>query len=1310
MDELSDSAIEEDIYENSYEDTAEDITEESVDDTYECTYTDEEVVESIAQKQASTFSSSASLMSAADTSGTVKLTDRKDGTFVATVTDFNCPDGLKNMAFELVGPSGSDTWVDVNSIDDSTYYYTFNVSDFSQTPGFFTVYAFINSMTSTNAYCFGSATAYIADTTIYTTQILKVNTDGGAYYKVYTNQSSNANKYYSAVNVFSSYTDPSTYGTCRVSRCVGATHNALDVEEDEDISDADVQHSVNRDEWKDENIILLLMRPGYILNDIGLTKVILTDPLNEALGWSIDPESDEAYEQINNIINRYNTTDWGTAADNEALQTVLSDIANNIHYVWMRSSAMQALIDNYSVYSVSDETYGAISLLWLESAPQSDPDVEGYVTLHKIDQFGDAVPGTVFTVYGYDASAGTYTRTAGTATAESDGCAYVQVALKSSDNGMFLIKETSTPSGYADTYYLKEQEIAYADDTDEEEYAAYGGRLFFMGGAQLYAMNAGTAAILYEGTKNYTDPDGASQQCTMRVTQIRGDASSGSVDQLVIDIFGLEDENRYAETLLKFSGSTTYRNLFKISDGWYRATVDLMDVSDSSTADAINQSSSGLATSISLCLRDINNTSNLITATSVSVTCRNRVYSEVDSGTFECPVCGKTITYKVKESGSCGRYITVTLTGCSDWNNMTVDLSTEGWSYGDTRSMKATASGSTYTASTNVENMYDIGYLTMTVKGTASSGTQNIGTVHIATLESLGSTFVDERYGPWAVLYDSGKFVFQNDPHEDTTYGTALDIYTLDTNGYASEETPWYDQRLTITEVYSRDAVQLESLYGYFLNATNLKKVDLSNFDGSALVNMGALFASDSALTSVTFGSSFDTSNVTTMNGLFSECTALKSVDVSMFDTSSCKDIGSMFKDCTSLQSIDVSNFNTAAVTEFSQMFLDCSSLKVLDISNMNLSSAKTTTDMLSGMSSLHRLEVPKTFGSTTVTVSDTTAQYIYSNNSIGTEAYTTLSSEIAGATLVSAEDTLHTWDEITSYDKVCEDCEIEVINLTYIDKPTGASKTYTGKTITGAKAGTGYTVTGTTKAINVGTYTVTAVLADGYAWSDGSRDDYTYTWKIVQRSIAGGTIDDIDPIVINEDPAKPTITLTVNNIVLTLGTDYTVTYSNNTAAGTATVKATGKGNYKGTLSKTFTVIEQSYQVVIPADVGVTPDDLNGKTSVSKDSSVALSGMNLAKGQELAVSVQSKNAFILKHETNATASINYKFTLDGSTTPLTGSDEHEIYTKSAATEQTIDAAGEVAYDVEITSDAVKSIGVAGRYEDILTFRVTTREA
>ena len=51
-----------------------------------------------------------------------------------------------------------------------------------------------------------------------------------------------------------------------------------------------------------------------------------------------------------------------------------------------------------------------------------------------------------------------------------------------------------------------------------------------------------------------------------------------------------------------------------------------------------------------------------------------------------------------------------------------------------------------------------------------------------------------------------------------------------------------------------------------------------------------------------------------------------------------------------------------------------------------------------------------------------------------------------------------------------------------------------------------------------------------------------------------------------------PAVAVVKNGKTLTAGTDYTVSYANNTNAGTATVTITGMGDYEGTNSTTFTI------------------------------------------------------------------------------------------------------------------------------------------
>lgn len=59
---------------------------------------------------------------------------------------------------------------------------------------------------------------------------------------------------------------------------------------------------------------------------------------------------------------------------------------------------------------------------------------------------------------------------------------------------------------------------------------------------------------------------------------------------------------------------------------------------------------------------------------------------------------------------------------------------------------------------------------------------------------------------------------------------------------------------------------------------------------------------------------------------------------------------------------------------------------------------------------------------------------------------------------------------------------------------------------------------------------------------------------------------------IYNGKAKKPTITVKDSNGKKISSSNYTVTYSNNTKIGTANVKVTFKGNYTGTISKTFTI------------------------------------------------------------------------------------------------------------------------------------------
>ena len=65
----------------------------------------------------------------------------------------------------------------------------------------------------------------------------------------------------------------------------------------------------------------------------------------------------------------------------------------------------------------------------------------------------------------------------------------------------------------------------------------------------------------------------------------------------------------------------------------------------------------------------------------------------------------------------------------------------------------------------------------------------------------------------------------------------------------------------------------------------------------------------------------------------------------------------------------------------------------------------------------------------------------------------------------------------------------------------------------------------------------------------------------------------------------EPTITVKYGTVELSQGTDYLVTYTNNTSAGTATVKVTGTGNYKGEKTVTFTINKADSKLVFAESI-----------------------------------------------------------------------------------------------------------------------------
>ncbi len=166
---------------------------------------------------------------------------------------------------------------------------------------------------------------------------------------------------------------------------------------------------------------------------------------------------------------------------------------------------------------------------------------------------------------------------------------------------------------------------------------------------------------------------------------------------------------------------------------------------------------------------------------------------------------------------------------------------------------------------------------------------------------------------------------------------------------------------LTIPRKIDGKQVELAPRAFYKLNmkdaSLKLKFEDGVKFPSDCSDMFGYIYSNKSPITRIDFGK-VDTSNVKNMNGMFYECTNLKSLDLHNFNTENVQDMSWMFCDCSSLISLDVSNFNTDNVEDMGFMFYGCGSLTSLDLSNFNTQNVENMSWMFGDCTSLTLLNV----------------------------------------------------------------------------------------------------------------------------------------------------------------------------------------------------------------------------------------------------------------------------------------------------------------------------------------------------------------
>ena len=199
-----------------------------------------------------------------------------------------------------------------------------------------------------------------------------------------------------------------------------------------------------------------------------------------------------------------------------------------------------------------------------------------------------------------------------------------------------------------------------------------------------------------------------------------------------------------------------------------------------------------------------------------------------------------------------------------------------------------------------------------------------------------------------------------------------------------------------------------------------------------------------------------------------------------------------------------------------------------------------------------------------------------------------------------------------------------------------GGSATYNSQTIAGSFAWTTLTTVPSVSDSQTTGYSVTFTPTDGNYNSATT----TVTLTVNPASAEGLTLTlSSESFTYNGEAQEPTVTVKDGETTLTLNTDYSVSYSNNTNAALSTaenaptVTITGMGNYSGTASKKFTIAPMSLtdgmiqtitdQIYTGAAIEPSVVVKDGETTLTQDTHYTVSYSN---NTNAALSTAGENA------------------------------------------------------------------------------------
>ena len=477
-------------------------------------------------------------------------------------------------------------------------------------------------------------------------------------------------------------------------------------------------------------------------------------------------------------------------------------------------------------------------------------------------------------------------------------------------------------------------------------------------------------------------------------------------------------------------------------------------------------------------------------------------------------------------------------------------------------------------------------------------------------------SFADAR--PTSIAY-----WFDNSANASTAAGTLVsitDIQYLNTSAATSMDHAFF--RCTDIggiDLSSFNTANVTSMAYMFMGCTSLQKLDLSGFNTAKVTSMSNMFADCQALTELNV-SGFNTESVTDFGSMFYDCKKLEKIDVSSFDTKSATSFAYMFYDCREVKEIDITKFSAASVTNASNMFASCVELTTIRAAeDTDWSNISNINNMFSGCNKLIAVGTDESSckydGSNMPYVCKNGKGYFtsipgYMITFVGSNAsdlayqmvdkdatkvqlkknaFTSADAELVfgswntekdfSGTSYNDGETIDITGNMILYSRWGRDinlCDITINPLSY---------NYSGKACEPSAIIVDNLATLTLDTdfkleydnnINAGEATVTIRGINTYAGVA------TKTFTIKPANISVATVSPQRQVLsFNGEAQAPTYVLRNGDVTLVEDVDYTISGNDgNSAVGDYTVTFTGKGNYTGTTTATYTISAQKAYAV----------------------------------------------------------------------------------------------------------------------------------